>query len=613
MADETCRQAAWHGSRIVLQQTSPESECIFDFILELHKACEGQWSKLANEDGVGREDVESFLDYAGQFLAHLDHRPLLAAAPNSLGFPGPGTQSTYYPGPEAITKDEITAIAEIMEKNSIEAENTRLSKRIEGDAPVFHILRASAETSPVTTEFPGGDHGLIVCVAPRDHAAELSRVCAALQKAAKDASNGTQVKVLNEYIESFTTGSTEAHRRSQKTWVTDLPPSIESIFGFVEPYRDPYGVRAEWEGIVSISDPDETRKLAGLVNDSAKASLFQAPDFTIVHGESILSLGEALMFFGRQLTWAALQYSDIRETCGLKNILFWNRMAIRVESHPPCRHVHPSEAEPLKSHSQMVNFVTTSIHELIGHVSGKLLSETASSVYNFDKDHPPTNPLTGRAIESWYNLGQTWAGVFGKLATTVEECRANLISYYLADEKEVLRLFGLEDEASITDFSYYVYLTIATKGIDALASFNSEDQSWGDQHARRAFAILRHLLEDGGGTITVDHPEGTLHVRVDRSKIISHGKPSLGRLLLRLHVWRCTADVKSCRELYEPLSTVDGPFETWRQTAIAAWSNESSSLVQSEPGSKIVQPNTIIEGSGRVVLKLHDAGDEGTI
>ncbi len=64
-------QAAWRGSRIVLRQTSPESEGIFGFIIELHKACEGQWSKLTNEDGVGHEDVESFLDYAGQFLAHL--------------------------------------------------------------------------------------------------------------------------------------------------------------------------------------------------------------------------------------------------------------------------------------------------------------------------------------------------------------------------------------------------------------------------------------------------------------------------------------------------------------------------------------------------------------
>lgn len=110
--------------------------------------------------------------------------------------------------------------------------------------------------------------------------------------------------------------------------------------------------------------------------------------------------------------------------------------------------------------------------------------------------------------------------------------------------------------------------------------------------------------------MAVEHSEGTLRVRVDRSKMLSHGKPSLGRMQLRLHVWRSTADIKACREFYELLSTVDGPFEAWRQAVVAAWSNESSSLVQSEPGSKIVQPNTIIEGDGRVVLKVCGANDE---
>ncbi|KAK0747420.1 dipeptidyl peptidase III [Apiosordaria backusii] len=661
-------RAAWQGSRIVLRQTSPESEDIFDFILGLHKACGGQWSKLIDEHGVRREDVDCFLDYAGQFLAHLGNYyvslsadgnrkvvprvsadalrkmasislattsrlekilgPLLAVAPYSLGFPGPSTQSAYYPGPEIITKDEIAAIAEIMEKHSIDPENTRLRKTVERTAPLFHILQASAESSPAIAELPTDNHALTVRITPGDHAAELSKVCAALKEAAKYTSNDTQVKLLHEYIESFNTGSTKAYRRSQKTWVTDLSPRVENIFGFVEPYRDPYGVRAEWEGIVSISDPDETRKLAGLVSASAKvisllpwavadendgkgpfeASLFQAPDFAIVHA---LAYCASVVWDGVNLP----NYSDIRETCGLKNILFWNRMAIRVESHPPSRHVHSSEAEPLKSHSQMVNFVTTSIHELIGHGSGKLLSETAPNIYNFDNRDLPMNPLTGKAIESWYKLGQTWTGVFGKLATTVEECRATLISYYLADEKDVLRLFGLEDENTVADFIYYVYLTIGVRGIDALASFNAEDQSWGDQHARGAFVILRHLLLDGGDVITVNHSPatGALHVHVNRSKILSHGKPSLGRLLLRLHLWRCTADIKSCKEFYEPLSTVDGQFETWRQTAVAAWSDETSSLVQSEPGSKIVQPNTFMTEDGRVELKVYDATNEGII
>jgi dipeptidyl-peptidase III len=105
-----------------------------------------------------------------------------------------------------------------------------------------------------------------------------------------------------DYIESFSTGSLEAYRKSQETWVTDVSPRVENILGFVEPCRDPYSVRAEWEGVVCISDPDETSKLKALVDGSSKficmlpwavpgendgkgpfeASLFQAPDFTIV-------------------------------------------------------------------------------------------------------------------------------------------------------------------------------------------------------------------------------------------------------------------------------------------------------------------------------------------
>lgn len=64
-------RAAWLGSRIVLRQTSPESEGIYDFILRLHKACGGKWSKLADGDVVGLRDVNAFLEYAAQFLAHL--------------------------------------------------------------------------------------------------------------------------------------------------------------------------------------------------------------------------------------------------------------------------------------------------------------------------------------------------------------------------------------------------------------------------------------------------------------------------------------------------------------------------------------------------------------
>ena len=63
---------------------------------------------------------------------------------------------------------------------------------------------------------------------------------------------------------------------------------------------------------------------------------------------------------------------------------------------------------------------------------------------------PPISPLTGEPIATWYRPGQTWTGQFADLATTVDECRAELVGAYLMDDKELLGLFGFNEESEIT-------------------------------------------------------------------------------------------------------------------------------------------------------------------
>ncbi|KAK0643971.1 hypothetical protein B0T16DRAFT_191449 [Cercophora newfieldiana] len=55
-------RAAWSGARIVLEQVSPESPTIFDFILELYRACSGNWESLIGPDS--REEFRRFLTFA---------------------------------------------------------------------------------------------------------------------------------------------------------------------------------------------------------------------------------------------------------------------------------------------------------------------------------------------------------------------------------------------------------------------------------------------------------------------------------------------------------------------------------------------------------------------
>lgn len=118
------------------------------------------------------------------------------------------------------------------------------------------------------------------------------------------------------------------------------------------------------------------------------------------------------------------------------------------------------------------------------------------------------------------------------------------------------------------------------------------------------WAILKHLLIDGGGVLTVEHDTkaDNLTVKVDRSKMLSHGKPSLGRFLCRIHVWRCTADVEPCTKYYDEVTSVNGEYEEWRHVVAG----------KPEPRWKFVHANTFLQ-DGLVTVKEYENSNEGII
>src|SRR5438874_150143 len=116
--------------------------------------------------------------------------------------------------------------------------------------------------------------------------------------------------------------------------------------------------------------------------------------------------------------------------------------------------------------------------------------------------------------------------------------------------------------------------------------------------------MFRSLLAAGDDFMIVNHDMDAkrLLVKVDRSKILSHGRPAIGELLLKLHIYRCTADVDGCKTFYEELTKVEGVFLEWRNIVIT---NKGLRQIY-------VQANTFLEGE-EVRLQEYEPTAKGMI
>ena len=82
----------------------------------------------------------------------------------------------------------------------------------------------------------------------------MNEVVANLEKAEAYTANENQKEMIQNYVEHFKYGDVEKHKDSQRNWIKDIGPVVETNIGFIETYLDPSGARAEFEGFVSVVD-----------------------------------------------------------------------------------------------------------------------------------------------------------------------------------------------------------------------------------------------------------------------------------------------------------------------------------------------------------------------
>lgn len=125
-------------------------------------------------------------------------------------------------------------------------------------------------------------------------------------------------------------------------------------------------------------------------------------------------------------------------------------MSTESSSAEICPFIDPEEVKIFHQHKFPTYYIWVVLHELLGHGTGKMMTQSDQNHFNFDINNRPIDPLTDEPISSWYLPGQTWTGQFAELATTVDECRAELVGAYLMDEVDLLGLFGFNDKSTIT-------------------------------------------------------------------------------------------------------------------------------------------------------------------
>ena len=207
-----------------------------------------------------------------------------------------------------MTDSEV--LNRFMNMKNLEGYNTRVFKTQEGGRIVYEIRHAAVEEKELYKE---EFEGCVFKVTTGDYNELLDNVCKNLELAVKYAANNDEKGMLGEYVKSFRDGNLDRHKDGSRFWIRNKEPIVETYIGFIETYRDPAGMRGEFEGFVSMVNKELSEKFQVLV-DKAEDMLpalpwpkefekdtFLRPDFTSL---------DVLTFSGSMVI--RYQYSKLR-------------------------------------------------------------------------------------------------------------------------------------------------------------------------------------------------------------------------------------------------------------------------------------------------------------
>jgi dipeptidyl-peptidase-3 len=312
-------------------------------------------------------------------------------------------------------------------------------------------------------------------------------------------------------------------------WVEDKDSPIDTINGFVENYLDARGVKGAWEALVFYVNHEKTEGLHRLAEAAAwfEARMPWDPRWrrTDVVGvtaraiDVIVETGEA----GPTTAIGINLPNDqrIRERYGSKSVSLANINEAYDKSQPPAyrREFCWTEEEVARADTwgAVASEVTTAIHEVLGHGSGRVA------------DHLEGQPQL--ALKEQYSA--------------VEEARADLVALYFIPEPKTAEvgLLPAEHQEEIVLAEYEAYARNALVQLRRVR----EGTTIEEDHMRNRQMIVNWLIANTRAIEVRQRDGKTYNVMVDAQAF----REGVGRLLAEVQRIKSEGDYDAARALFE--------------------------------------------------------------
>jgi dipeptidyl-peptidase III len=357
---------------------------------------------------------------------------------------------------------------------------------------------------------------------------EIRRIVSHLEAAVPYAPPA-MAEALRALITWYRTGEDADRVAYDIAWVRDKDSPVDMINGFIEVYMDARGHKGAWEALVYLVNRDKTESIRQIAEHAQWfedrmpwAEQYKKRDVRGVTAKAIdvvIESGDS-----GPITPVGINLPNdqaIREVHGSKSVSLSNVTEAYDRSTSAAFRREfawtPEEAARAEQWSSVASELTTNLHEVIGHGSGRVSERLNGS------------PQT--ALQEQYSA--------------LEEARADLVAlYFVADPKLVeLGIVQAADHEAVVLAEYEGYTR------NALAQLRRvrEGTQIEEDHMRNRQMIVRWLMANSRAVEVRVRDGKTYYVMIDAAAF----REGVGRLLAEVQRIKAEGDHAAARDLFE--------------------------------------------------------------